>query len=321
MNVNKRDQLKLPKKVNPKIKLSASAEIYLPTFHFLNNEFLHAVRHEKGIIRDDDIEFLHQYRVALRRCRTLISLLKALFEPRQKAMLNNELKTMMQKTNLLRDLDVFLFKMDKYFVCLDHSHHQGLIRFIDELQDERQKAFKELKKWLKTENYEQQCTLIQGLLAEMESNQTEKGHINSQEFGHLVIWRHFQGTLSLCNQLDSNSTDNAIHRLRIRSKKLRYLLEYFAPILPPKVRKKQIKSLKQLQDELGEFNDSSVEIQFFEHYLLGKKTSTHRYKAVTQLKEITQRHHIESKRQVITKIALFTQPDNVESYNIYSPKK
>ncbi len=86
MNVNKRDQLKATQeKKKPEIVLSASAEIFLPTFHTLNAEFQHAKRHERGIIRDDNSEFLHQYRVALRRCRALISLLKSLFFPQQKS--------------------------------------------------------------------------------------------------------------------------------------------------------------------------------------------------------------------------------------------
>jgi len=314
MNVNKRDQLKLPKRKKPEILLSASAEIYLPTFHVLNSEFLHARRHERGIIRDDDSEFLHQYRVALRRCRALISLLKSLFAPRQKAMLNNEFKTIMQKTNRLRDLDVFLYKMDDYFSCLEHSHHQGLTSFIDELQDARRKAYKDIKKWLKTGNYEQQCLLVQGLLAEMKTSQTEKGHSASKVFGYEVIWQHFEGTQALCHRLDNQSTDSAIHRLRIRCKKLRYLLEYFSPILPPKSSKEQIKCMKQLQDELGEFNDLSIQLQFLSHYLKDKKTTTHRYKAVSQLRSITQQRHDKSKFQVIEQVELFSKPDNISTF-------
>ncbi|RWX54600.1 CHAD domain-containing protein [Photobacterium chitinilyticum] len=314
MNVNKRDQLKLPKRKKPEIVLSASAEIFLPTFHTLNAEFQHAKRHERGIIRDDNSEFLHQYRVALRRCRALISLLKSLFFPQQKAMLNNEFKTMMQKTNRLRDLDVFLYKMDDYFSCLEHSHHQGLTCFIDELQDARRKAYKDTKKWLKTDNYEQQCLLVQGLLAEMEANQTEEGHSASKVFGYEIIQQHFQGTLTLCHRLDNQSTDNVIHRLRIRCKKLRYLLEYFSPILPPQSSKEQIKCMKQLQDELGDFNDLSIQLQFLSYYLKDKKTTTRRYKAASQLKSITQQRHGESKLQVIKQVELFSTQEKVITF-------
>jgi len=314
MNVNKRDQLKLPKKRKPKVVLTAQAEIYLPTFHFLSTEFQHARQHEKGIIRDDDSEFLHQYRVSLRRCLALICLLKPLFAPQQKDMLKNEIKTLMQKSNSLRDLDVFLFKMDDYFYCLEHRYHQGLTCFFDELQDERRIAYKEFKKWLKTESYEQQCLLVQGLLAELEASPCPEGHRVSLDLGKHLIWKHFSHTQELCNVLNSNSSDGAIHQLRISCKKLRYLLEYFTPIFTSKAGKEQVKALKQLQDELGDFNDSSIQQDFLGNYLKNKKVASHRYKAISQLVTEVQHQHIELKQNVIKHIELFSRPANVSSY-------
>ena len=314
MSVTKRDQLILPKRKKPEVLLSASADIYLPAFHFLKSEFLHARMHEKGIIRDDDCEFLHQYRVALRRCRALISLLKPLFEPKQKEMLKIELKALMQKTNLLRDLDVFLIKMDDYFYKLEHRYHQGLTCFFDELQDERRKTHKEIKKWFRTEDYEQQCQLINGLIEEMDSNPTPDGHKKSLGFGKHVIWKHFNNVQQLCGIIDNHSPDATLHQLRISCKKLRYLLEYFSPIFPSKTIKGQIKHLKQLQDELGNFNDTSIQLDFFDAYLERKKTEDKSKKAIARLRQITQEQHLESKRQVIKQVGLFSHRDNTDSY-------
>lgn len=319
MNVSKRDQLKLPKKKKCEMPLSASAEIYLPTYHFLKGEFMHARQHENGTIRDDDIEFLHQYRVALRRCRALTSLLKPLFHPKQKEMLKLELKTLMQKTNLLRDLDVFLLKMDDYFYCLDHRFHQGLMCFFDELQDERTKNYKELKKWLKTDNYEQHCQLIKGLLGEMKSNPTQEGHRTALDFGKQVIWKHFNNVQQLCERIDSEAPDETIHELRINCKKLRYLLEFFSPIFSQKTSKNQIKHLKQLQDELGNFNDTSTQLIFFDTYQK-RKTTEKCHKAISQLMLITQKQHLKSKHQVIEQVRIFSHQDNIDSYRtLYSP--
>lgn len=314
MNVNKRDKLKLPKRKKPDVLLKADAEIHQPVFHFLKTEFNHARQHEKGINRDDDIEFLHQYRVALRRCRALISLLKSLFKAEQKQMLKVELKTMMQKSNHLRDLDVFLLKMEDYFSALEHQYHQGLICFFDELQYMRRNTHKELKRWLKTESYEQQCQLVKGLIAELEYCPTSKGHTKSKDFGREMIWQHFEQVLTHCNGLTINSPDESVHELRIYCKKLRYLLEFFTPIFPAKINKEQIQRLKQLQDQLGEFNDSSVQQLFLENYLKGKETSSTTFAAITQLKAIAQSEHQAAKQHVITQLTQFTHPDNIASY-------
>lgn len=322
MNVNKRDKLKLPKKKKPDVPLSASEDIYLPTYHFLLNEFRHARLHEKGIIRDDDIEFLHQYRVSLRRCRALISLMKTLFMPRQKKMLNLALKTLMQKTNQLRDLDVFLEQMDDYFAKLDHQYHQGLSCFFDTLQHKRETTRKAVKQWLKTENYEQQCQQVKGLLKELDMAPTEKGHRKSKRFAQAIIWKHFQRAIDICNTLDNDSPDEQIHQLRICCKKLRYLLEYFTPLFPQKTTKAQIRHLKQLQDELGNFNDSSTQLIFFEAYLKRSEPPSLSHQAIAELKKVTRQQHLASKARVIQKLCNFIAQDNVASYEaLYHPKK
>ena len=45
------------------------------------------------------------------------------------------------------------------------------------------------------------------------------------------------------------------HKMRIAFKKLRYSLEFFAPLLPPRRLKPYLAALSQLQDELGLIND------------------------------------------------------------------
>ena len=54
-------------------------------------------------------------------------------------------------------------------------------------------------------------------------------------------------------------TDEDLHNLRIDCKKLRYLLEFFTSLFPKTQMKLLIKQLKQLQDNLGDFNDLSVQ--------------------------------------------------------------
>ena len=52
------------------------------------------------------------------------------------------------------------------------------------------------------------------------------------------------------------------HKLRIRAKKLRYMTEFFAGVFPDdtntKRREAALRSLKQLQDALGDLNDIAV---------------------------------------------------------------
>jgi CHAD domain-containing protein len=58
--------------------------------------------------------------------------------------------------------------------------------------------------------------------------------------------------------IGSDTPADAVHRLRIDSKKLRYLLEIFRSLYDPRIAS-LIKELKKLQDHLGDFNDLEVQ--------------------------------------------------------------
>ena len=53
-----------------------------------------------------------------------------------------------------------------------------------------------------------------------------------------------------------------MHALRIDCKKLRYLIEFFASLFPPTKIRQLINQLKRLQDNLGDFNDLSVQQEY-----------------------------------------------------------
>jgi len=63
-------------------------------------------------------------------------------------------------------------------------------------------------------------------------------------------------------QISSATTDAELHALRIDCKKLRYLLEFFASIFPHKTITPVIRQMKELQENLGDFVDFSVQLQF-----------------------------------------------------------
>jgi CHAD domain-containing protein len=60
-------------------------------------------------------------------------------------------------------------------------------------------------------------------------------------------------------KLDVWRATDALHRLRIEGKKLRYLLEFFRGVFPAEIVVPPIAALKRLQDNLGEFNDLRVQ--------------------------------------------------------------
>ena len=73
-----------------------------------------AVRNLPGIFKDLDTEFLHDYRICLRKIRSLLSLVKDVFPAAETGRMRTVLGDIARQTNRLRDLDVYLLARDEY---------------------------------------------------------------------------------------------------------------------------------------------------------------------------------------------------------------
>ena len=206
--------MKLLNKKVADFKLSADSDLSFLLPRHLMHEFDYARTLEKGVIAETEPEFNHQYRVTLRRIRSILLLLKANFCPFEFKLLKPHLKLLMKQTNTLRDLDVFLI-------------------------------------------------------------------------------------------------DSDVHQLRIECKKLRYLLEYFTPLYVPNQghlgiqHRANVKQLKQLQDRLGAFNDTSNQLDFFRKQQNDKLFTKPQRKAIGQLLTLVEKDHQSAKLAIFADLKTF----------------
>lgn len=219
-----------------------------------------ARQNEAGVIADIDTEFLHDYRVSLRRVRSVVSLFKGVFSPEQTAGFKQEFSALMAPTGPVRDLDVYLLDSGQYFNWLPDKLHPGLEVMFDQFRAERMRAFEALKKRFLSTAYEKKMCDLVTLFSKPEAIQhgpnAERG---AHDYACALIWKRYRKVCKLARRITEGTPDGAIHALRIDCKKLRYLMEFFAPLFEKKSFKKLIKPLKKLQDSLGLFNDYSVQ--------------------------------------------------------------
>ena len=76
------------------------------------------------------------------------------------------------------------------------------------------------------------------------------------------IYKKYRGVVKAGSLILQNTEDEMLHALRIECKKLRYLIEFFASLFPSKKINVLIAQLKILQDNLGDFNDLCVQIEY-----------------------------------------------------------
>jgi len=110
-------------------------------------------RCEAGVIDDIDTEFLHDYRVNLRRVRSLLKLVGGVYPSETTQLLLNDLRDFARTTNRLRDLDVYLLHRTDYIKLLPPHQAQSLDWMFDDLSAERKLEQQAVAKHLQSDTY------------------------------------------------------------------------------------------------------------------------------------------------------------------------
>lgn len=222
-----------------------------------------------GIEQDIDSEFLHDFRVAVRRARSLLGQFKAVLDPDQTAHLQRLLKSMGAISGAVRDLDVVLLQKTHYLNRLPECLNPGAVQLFRMLQRKRDRARQRMIRQMAGRGFKAALsdlnTFVQGNPAA--APQTPEGARPILEVAQPVIYNRYRRIISKGRRISDHTADGALHALRIQCKKLRYLLEFFAALFPENQIGLLVKQLKQLQENLGDFNDLSVQQAFFSCHL------------------------------------------------------
>ena len=233
------------------------------------------LRNRQGILDDLDSEFLHDFRVAVRRTRSAMSLIKNVLEPEVVEHFQEEFRYLGQVTGATRDLDVYLLMEDNYKARLPESLQTGLHYFFEDLAQRRREEQKRLARALRESRYQQIVVDWQDYLdRDDQENPTSKSNMPVERIARKIIMKRCLRVVRDGRAIHQDTPDSELHRLRIQGKKLRYSLEFFSSLFPEKKIKKLIKQLKLLQDNLGDFNDLSVQQDMLHEYLDNIKPRT-----------------------------------------------
>ena len=227
-------------------------------------------RNIPGILEDIDSEFLHDFRVALRRTRSLLGSMKKRVPAADVDLYQRGLQEIGAVTGPVRDLDVYLLEKDVYRSMLPDGLQEGLSAFFNELAEQRVKEMRRLNKALQSRRFKQFLAKWRGYV---EDSLLTAGLATARESCKKVavkaIRKRLQSILKDGSLIGPQSPDDALHGLRIQAKKLRYLLEFYRSLFPETEMDSLLKSLKKLQNNLGSFNDLSVQQEMLGQYLNG----------------------------------------------------
>jgi len=228
-------------------------------------------QNEDGVIRDIDTEFLHDFRVSGRRTRSALSQIKDVFPDAELDRFKQDFRVLGQYSNKLRDLDVYLHNKEQYLAMLPENLRPGLDPFFMDLRKERENELIRFVEVLRSDFYRLLVSDWDAFLVSDAAHEAARTPVNAEEpvitLARAFIWRRYKKIMKVGAKIDNDSLDERLHSLRIQCKKLRYLLEFFASLFPSDEITLLTKQLKQFQDNLGEFNDLSVQQNTLKEYL------------------------------------------------------
>ena len=216
---------------------------------------------EAGTRTNIDTEFLHDFRVAVRRTRAVFTQVKRVFATDDLERFIPELKWLGGITGPTRDLDVYLLTFDEYKNSLpefQRDHLEPLRHFLRVHQKMEQEKMATLLGSSRYREFKREWREF------LESPDPETTILENAARPVVdVVSRRIQNVYKMAvkegRAIGPDTPAEALHNLRKTCKKLRYLMENFQALYLSSDLNRLIRALKVLQENLGDFQDLEVQ--------------------------------------------------------------
>jgi len=230
------------------------------TVTILEHLFRVTLATEEGVRGDLHPRLLHDFRVSIRRTRSILGEVKKVLPRESTKHFRREFSWLAGTTGPTRDLDVLLIKLSGYENALPSDWKAGGKALLALIEGQRHSAARSLAEQLDSDRYTNLRSAWPRFLESAATQTTEKNALRPiLQVADKRISRARSGAVALAQAIGPSSPESDLHRLRIACKKLRYLLEFFRSLYPVAEVSARIGALEELQDVLGDLNDFSVQ--------------------------------------------------------------
>ena len=230
--------------------------------------------HEPGTRLGEDIEELHDMRVATRRMRAALDVFGDYLDLDHMSPFIKGLRRTGRALGRVRDLDVFWEKTQRYLDTLPPERQSELDPLRVVWDAERKGARKRMLTYLDSDRYQRFKEgfgeFLQAPGAGALPVLSQQGEPLPHRLRHVVPVAIYQ-RLAAVRAYDEWMTGpdvplERLHQLRIAAKGLRYTVEYFQEVLEPEA-KALINEVKALQNHLGDLQDAVVASNLLRDFL------------------------------------------------------
>ena len=241
------------------IALSSDSSLQDAAGVILSSALAHFEANIPALMQSGDPESVHQMRVALRRLRAAIGLMRDVVSGEALTLARERAKTIASALGAARDLDVFRD-------MLDNGPREALIEepsyyaLVDAVELHRAGAYRAARTLLSSSETERFVKELRGAIETRALSTTEemRGLGSAKVFAAQALTKLRKRALKKSRGL-ATLTPEARHEARIALKKARYGAEFFHSLFAHRSRARKFsRALAELQDGLGAFNDMEM---------------------------------------------------------------
>lgn len=219
---------------------------------------LHLQANVPGAVHELDDEYLHQVRVALRRLRVVLGMVKSCCaDDDELAALRKDVAKLCMELGRSREWDVFVTQT-LAAVSAHLPEHQGLGNVLRDSKRLREQHHARVQQALQARDFQR---LLLRFGAWMNGSywlkQRADGGIDLPEFAAQILRKHGKQVIKRGRQIAAADADQ-LHVLRIACKRLRYSMSLFSSLYVRAEARRGLSVLAALQNILGALNDIAV---------------------------------------------------------------
>ena len=207
---------------------------------------------ERGVRETDAPEFIHQARVSIRRLRSAIRLWRPLLPEAYVSNFDPRWRTLANQLGDTRNWDVFITEILPPIVKA-FPDHGDVQRLTTQARNHLTACRRTAQAAIKADAYSQ--LLLEFTAATVALPESRKPPITA--FAPRSLNKRAKRVAALAAETH-DSNPEARHALRVALKRLRYALEFFAPLFPAKRLQRYHQGAAGLLDLLGRMNDGTV---------------------------------------------------------------
>jgi len=216
--------------------------------------------HEAGSRTGEDIESVHQMRVAIRRMRSLFNLIGAYYRRKTVAEFERGLRETARALGAIRDLDVLILDLQDFQASLSSDSQDAIAQVVAMLDDRRSACRLRLNRLFDSKRYARFVRRFQRMTKRSgRGARTVKRSETPHQVRHVLplLLHERLARVKAYDTVLPASDDTILHALRVEYKQLRYALEFFQPILGRSAGT-LLGQVKAMQEILGRINDIAV---------------------------------------------------------------